>query len=134
MLKKMSVKLTNFPKAATLLYEGDFQVSMDLKSFYYHLLNYPPHQTFLGIAADLSDGSRRFYQYTVLPFGLAPAAAIMTRLVKPILAYLASLGIRASIYLDDLKVNASSKAKAWDHYQITQKVFWKAGREIRRVQ
>ena len=127
LLKKMSVKLTHFPKAAELLYEGDYQVSMDLKSFYYHLMIYPPHQTFLGIAADLPDGSRRFYHYTVLPFGLAPAAAIMTRLVKPILAYLASLGIRASIYLDDLKVNAPTKALAWEHYQITRDVFRKAG-------
>ena len=53
LLKKMSVKLTHFPKAAELLYEGDYQVSMDLKSFYYHLMIYPPHQTFLGIAADM---------------------------------------------------------------------------------
>ena len=123
----MSVKLTHFPKAAELLYEGDYQVSMDLKSFYYHLMIFPPHRSFLGIAADLPDGSRRFYEYTVLPFGLAPAAAIMTRLVKPILAYLASLGIRASIYLDDLKVNAQTKALAWEHYQITKDVFRKAG-------
>ena len=126
-LKKMSVKLTHFPKAAELLYEGDYQVSMDLKSFYYHLMIFPPHQKFLGIAADLPDGSRRFYQYTVLPFGLAPAAAIMTRIVKPILAYLASLGIRASIYLDDLKINASTKALAWEHYQVTRDVFRRAG-------
>ena len=127
MLKKMNVKLTHFPKAAELLYEGDYQVSLDLKSFYYHLMIYPPHQTYLGIAADMPDGSRQFYQYTVLPFGLAPAAAIMTRIVKPILAYLASLGIRASIYLDDLKINAASKAIAWEHYQITRDVFRKAG-------
>ena len=127
MLKKMSVKLTHFPKAAELLFPGDYQVSLDLKLFYYHLMIYPPHQPFLGIAADLPDGSRRFYQYTVLPFGLAPAAAIMTRLVKPILAYLASLGIRASIYLDDLKINAATKAIAWEHYQITRSVFQKAG-------
>ena len=51
----------------------------------------------------------------------------MTRLVKPILAYLASLGIRASIYLDDLKVNAPTKALAWEHYQITRSVFQRAG-------
>ena len=108
----MSVKLTHFLIAVELLYIGDYQVSMDLKSFHYNLMIYPPHQTFLGIAADLPDGSRRFYQYTVLPFGLAPAAAIMTRLVKPILAFLASLGIRALIYLDDLKVNAPTKALA----------------------
>ena len=87
---------------------------------------FPPHQTFLGIAADLPDGSRKFYQYTVLPFGLVPAATIMTRLVKPILAYLASLGIRASIYLDNLSINASTKALAWEHYQITRDVFRRA--------
>ena len=127
MLKKMSVKLTHFPKAAEILYEGDYQVSLDLKSFYYHLMIFPAHRTFLGIAADMPDGSRRYYEYTVLPFGLAPAAAIMTRLVKPILAYLASLGIRASIYLDDLKINAATKALAWEHYQITREVFRKAG-------
>ena len=57
MLKKMSVKLTHFPKAAEILYQGDYQVSLDLKSFYYHLMMYPPHQTFLGIAADMPDGS-----------------------------------------------------------------------------
>ena len=51
----------------------------------------------------------------------------MTRIVKPILAYLASLGIRASIYLDDLKVNAPTKALAWEHYQITCNVFRRAG-------
>ena len=85
MLKKMSVKLTHFPKAAEILYEGDYQVSLDLKSFYYHLMIHPSHRTYLGIAADMPDGSRRFYHYTVLPFGLAPAAAIMTRLVKPII-------------------------------------------------
>ena len=126
-LKKMSVKLSHFPKAAEILYHGDYQVSMDLKSFYYHLMIYPPHRTFLGIAADFPDGSRRYYQYNVLPFGLAPAAAIMTRLVKPIISYLASLGIRMSIYLDDSKVNAATKALAWEHYQITKEVFRKAG-------
>ena len=126
-LKKMSVKLAHFPKAADLLYHGDYQVSMDLKSFYYHLMIYPPHRTFLGIAADLPDGSRRFYQYNVLPFGLAPAAAIMTQLVKPIISYLTSLGIWMSIYLDDSKANASTKALAREHYQITKDVFRRAG-------
>ena len=100
---------------------------MDSKSFYYHLAIAPEHQQFLGIATDLDGGSRRYYQYSVLPFGLAPAAAIMTRLVKPLIAYLSSLGIRVTIYLDDAKVNASSKTLAWQHYQKTIEVFSNAG-------
>ena len=75
----------------------------------------------------MPDGSRHFYEYTVLPFGLTPAAAIMTRFVKPILAYLALLGIRASIHLDDLKINVSSKTLVWEHYQVIRDVFRKAG-------
>ena len=126
-MKKLSCKLTHFSKAADLLYQGDYQVSLDLKSFYYHLLIFPAHRTFLGIAADLPDGTRRYYQYNVLPFGLAPAVAIMTRIVKLIVSYLSSLGIRMSIFLDDSKVNASSQSIAWEHYQITKEVFQKAG-------
>ena len=45
-LKKMSVKLTHFTKASDLLYHGDYQVSLDLKSFYYHLLIFPAHRTY----------------------------------------------------------------------------------------
>ena len=126
-LKKLSVKLTHFTKASDLLYQGDYQVSLDLKSFYYHLMIFPAHRTYLGIAADLPDGSRQYYHYNVLPFGLGPAAAIMTRLVKPIISYLASLGIRVSIFLDDSKINAATRALAWKHYQITKDVFQKAG-------
>ena len=126
-LKEMSVKLTHFSKASDLLYQGDYQVSLDLKSFYYHLLIFPAHRTYLGVAADLPDGSRRYYHYNVLPFGLAPATAIMTRLVKPIISYLSSLGIRLSIFLDDVKVNAATQAIAWEHYQKTKEVFQKVG-------
>ena len=88
---------------------------------------FPAHRTYLVIAADLPDGSRHYYHYTVLPFGLAPAAAIMTRLVKPIIFYLASLGIHCSIFLDDLQINAPTKEIAWEHYQITKATFQKAG-------
>ena len=43
LLKTMGVKLCHFPLAAELLYEGDYQVSMDMKSFYYHLMIFPAH-------------------------------------------------------------------------------------------
>ena len=126
-LKPLKVKLTHFPKVAELLSEKDFQVSLDLKSFYYHLGIAPSHKKFLGVASDQPDGMRQYFQYSVLAFGIAPAAAIMTRLVKPLIAYLASNGIKVSIYLDDAKVNAASKKLAWTHYQKTKEVFLSAG-------
>ena len=58
---------------------------------------------------------------------MARAAAIRTRIVKPIISYLASHGIWVSISLDDPEINAATQALAWEHYQITKDVFWKAG-------
>ena len=51
----------------------------------------------------------------------------MTRIVKPIISYLSSLGIRLSIFLDDVKVNAATQQLAWEHYQKTKEVFQRAG-------
>ena len=73
LLKPMKVKLSRFPKAAEILNPSDYQVSLDLKSFYYHLAIAPEHQKFLGIATELEDGSRRFYQYTVCLLYTSPS-------------------------------------------------------------
>ena len=51
----------------------------------------------------------------------------MTRLVKPLIAHLAGIGIKVSIYLDDAKVNAASEELAWINYQKTKEVFSAAG-------
>ena len=43
----------------------------------------------------------RHLQFTCMPQGLGPASRVFTKLLKPILAHLRSLGIEISIYIDD---------------------------------
>ena len=65
LLKPLGVKLCHFPIAANLLYEGDYQVSMDMKSFYYHLMIFPAHKTHLGVASEPQDGVTRYFHVRV---------------------------------------------------------------------
>jgi hypothetical protein len=41
-------------------------------------------------------------QFLCLPFGLAPAPRVFTKILKPVMAALRSRGIRVIIYLDDM--------------------------------
>ena len=44
------------------------------------------------------------YQFTCLPFGLAPTPLYFTKLLKPVVALLRRLGLRMTVYLDDIIV------------------------------
>ena len=63
-----------------------------------------------------------------MPFGLASAVHTMTKLFKPITAYLGSKGIRHTIFIDNGRVLARSESDARDSYKVTMNVLEKAGR------
>ena len=44
----------------------------------------------------------KLYQFAALPFGLASAPRLFTKLMKPVVAILRSIGVRLLIYLDDI--------------------------------
>jgi glucan phosphoethanolaminetransferase (alkaline phosphatase superfamily) len=76
--------------------------------FFFHVLLYPVFRQFFGIASLDSLGNEHFYVFNVLPFGLATAGFVITRLTKPVQAFLHSKGIRFSIYIDDGRIPSSS--------------------------
>ena len=48
------------------------------------------------------------YQFTCLPFSLSPSARLFTKTMKPVIAFLGSMGIRLLIFLDDILIMADS--------------------------
>ena len=74
--------------------------SFDLKSGYHHNEIFQPHQTFLGFSWNFQ-GETRCYIFTVLPFGLAVAPYIFTKVLRPLVGWWRANGIYIALFLDD---------------------------------
>ena len=106
------VKLSHLEKALDLTNREDFQTIFDLKSAYYHVGIRKDQQDFLGASITNSDGSTLYFRYKFLPFGLRCAVHCITKIWKPITAFLSSQGIRSSVYIDDGRLLACSQDDA----------------------
>ena len=74
--------------------------TFDLKSGYHHVDICPGHQTYLGFSW-VKGGSKKFYVFTVLPFGLATACCGFTKMLKPFVKFWRGKGIKVVVYLDN---------------------------------
>jgi hypothetical protein len=106
------VVLADLKTALQLTEPDDWQGVYDLTSAYHHIKILEAHVKYLGAAFQNEDGSTQFFVYNFLPFGISSAVHVMTKVTKPLSAFLSSQGIRHSIYLDDGRVCADSKEQA----------------------
>ena len=74
----------------------DFLCTFDLKSGYHHVDIHVDSQKFLGF-----EWEQKHYVFTVLPFGLATAHYVFTKLLRPVVKYLWVRGTKIVIYIDD---------------------------------
>jgi hypothetical protein len=109
--------MTTFGDALTQTSKRDFQYVFDLEAAYHHCRLSPESYKYVGFCVD-SGAGEEFYCFCVLVFGLKPAGQILGRLLKPVLVFLAQQGIWLSVYIDDGRGLAVSKAKADDDYAL----------------
>jgi len=128
-LDEKHVLLMHLEKALEMTEEKDYQSVFDLSSCYYHVKIYEPHQKFLG-AAFFHNGEKIYFQYKHLPFGLASAVHIITKIMKPIIAKIQSCGIKFSIYIDDGRFLAESQEQANAFREKVYTILEKAGWQI----
>ena len=79
---------------------NDFLFKFDLKSGYHHVEIFKPHWKYLGFAWGEGEANA-FYVFTVLPFGLATACYVFTKLLRPITKYWWAQGLKVMIYIED---------------------------------
>ena len=72
------------------------------------------------------------YHFTCLPFGLSPSAMLFTKKLKPMIAFLRSMGIRLLIFLDDIFIMADSPERAAEHTEIVIRVLESLGFVIKK--
>ena len=90
----ISVALQIFAKGFNLF-------KFDLKSGYHHVEIFPEHRKYLAFSWDFGDSVVKYFQFTVLPFGLSSAPYLVTKLLKPILTSWRCKGIPMAIFLDN---------------------------------
>ena len=84
LLFKNKFKCEDVSVAKEVLRLGDFMFSFDLKWGYHHIDIFPEHRKFLALSWKFTDGSVRYFMFSVLPFGLSSAPYIVTKLLKPL--------------------------------------------------
>ncbi|XP_073436841.1 uncharacterized protein [Dendrobates tinctorius] len=94
--------------------QGEYLASIDVQDAYLHISIFPPHQRFLRFAID-----GRHFQFVALPFGLATAPRIFTKVMAVVMAILHSRGIVVLPYLDDLLVKGPSFRACEENVSIT---------------
>ena len=108
-----SFKYEDLRIAMLVFQKGDYLFLCDLKSGYHHVDIHRHHWQYLGFSWGEGDKAQ-YYEFKVLPFGLATACYTFTKLLRPLIKYWWSQGLRAIIYLDDgiVAVNDEAAAKA----------------------
>lgn len=126
-IKEQKVTLSHFQRALELTRDQDYQITYDLKAAYHHIRIHPSQTKFLGAAIPKMNGGTQYFIFLFLPFGLSSAVHCITKILKPVNAYLHEKGIRHSIYLDDGRITAASQCQAEEHRVFVYDVLQKSG-------
>ena len=102
-----------------LVEKEDLLCTFDLTSGYHHVDIHPNSQSFLGFK-----WKERYYVFTVLPFGLATACYVFTKLLRGLVKLWQGEGIRCVMYIDDGIIMSEGRGRAERESSISE-VHWK---------
>ena len=115
-------KLEDIRSAVNLLAKDDFLASLDLQDAYLLVPVRKQDRIYLRF-----EYKNKTWQFNCLPFGLAPAPYLFTKLMKPVVSKLRSLGYRSTIYLDDILIFGSSFKACQENVNQTVKLIKSLG-------
>ena len=80
-----------------LIEAEDKLFTLDLKSGFHHVSIHNDYRIYLGF-----QWNNKFYVWNVLPFGLNASPYFFNKVLRPIIIYLRSIGLRCVMWVDDL--------------------------------
>jgi hypothetical protein len=119
--------MSKFQEALVMTSPGDFQSVFDMSKAYHHLRLAPESYELVGYCVPDEKGVDKYYHFVIVVFGLAPAGQLLGRIMRPILVFLSSRGVRVMVYVDDGRNTARDKVKANADYLLTLNTFEAAG-------
>ena len=106
-------KMEGLHTVRDLLRRRDFMAKVDLSDYFFHLPIPLEHREYFRF---MWQGKK--YQCTAMPFGLAPAPRLATKILQPVIRHLRSMGVRLVVYIDDVLVLARSQEECLRHTQL----------------
>ena len=98
--KTEKLRIESTKEALQLIKKGDWMFSFDLKLACLMIPVYPRFVRYLGFMVQEEDGSRSYYCYLMLPFGLNDAARVLTKIMKSPMNRWRKQGIIVFIHID----------------------------------
>ena len=93
--------------------QDEWLAKLDLKDAYFTVPIHRDHWKFLRFMVD-----QVRYQFTCLPFGLSCAPWAFTKVLKPVSAFLRSVGVRLIVYIDDILVIGKTPDEVRNHVEV----------------
>ena len=122
-IKKYKFKLEGFSQLREWIKPGAFMCSLDLKDMFLHVPINKLFTKFLRFS-----WLDTLHEWRVLPFGLRCSPRVVTKVLKPVLAFLRStFSMLITVYIDDFLVQASSPEEAVKHAKIAALVLMALG-------
>jgi len=106
-------KMESLKSLPSLLREGDWMTSLDIRDAFFHIPLHPDQKDLFRFRWD-----GEVYRFRAMPFGLSSAPRVFTKVMKPVVGFLRSRGVRCIIYLDDLLLIARSPEESREHTQM----------------
>lgn len=101
---KSKFQLDGLKSISQLIQPGDFGSLVDIKDCFCEFGLHPSQRRYVRFR----DPRLRRWQWRTMSFGMSEAPHLCTRILKPFMGILKGLGIRCSIYLDDLLILSHS--------------------------
>lgn len=127
-----SCKYETLPELAQTLRPNDALLTWDVKDAYHHLVLRPEDREFLAFRC-----LGRWFVPVTVPFGLAPACLIWTKVMRPVAAHIRAEGFRMLAYVDDFGGAPPSPAglpatreQAVAAYKMVERLFGELGLRI----
>ena len=111
----------SFSKISDTLEVNDQFVTFDLKNGFLHVKLAANARTYFGFTF-----KGNYYRWCVTPFGWQSSPYFFHKLLRPVKSYLCHVGIRNSIYVDDILV-ASACSTITDHCDVALQTFLDLG-------
>ena len=113
-IKKYKFRLEGLSQIKDWIKEGAFMCAMDLKDMFLHVKINTRFTKFLRFS-----WLDKLFEWRVLPFGLRCSPRVVTKILRPVLAYIRScFSILITIYIDDILIQASTPEDAHRHAKI----------------